>query len=128
METGGFLTGCGPESVGDSRRGGILGSAYAVGVFATVLSSIYLDRPVVDRTGLTGNYSINVTWNEPGSPQPAPNPEEERHGGEDRPGGDGFAPTSLFTAIQEQLGLRLNATKGPVEVFVIERVERPTSN
>jgi uncharacterized protein (TIGR03435 family) len=99
-----------------------------VGSLASSLASYYLDRPVVDRTDLTGTYFIGLTWNEPGSPQLAPNPEEERHGGDNRPGGDGFSPTSLFTAIPEQLGLRLNATKGPVEVFVIDRVEKPTQN
>lgn len=120
---------CGaPTLLGNAQRGAILGRAITVGTLASSLASYYLDRAVVDRTGLTATYFIGLTWNEPGSPQPAPNPEEERHGGADRPGGDGFAPTSLFTAIQEQLGLRLNATKGPVEVFVIDQVEKPTPN
>jgi uncharacterized protein (TIGR03435 family) len=49
------------------------------------------------------------------------------------PGGDGPAPAeaagpSIFTALQDQLGLKLEATKGPVEILVIERVEKPSEN
>jgi uncharacterized protein (TIGR03435 family) len=60
-----------------------------------------LDRPVVDRTGLTGTYDVDVQWN----PDPA---------SQDVPG--------VFTAIQEQLGLRLQPERGAVDVFVIEAV------
>jgi bla regulator protein BlaR1 len=130
LPPGVFSTKCGEiTQTGNAQRGAISGRAIRIGPLVLSLGGgVYLDRPVIDQTRLTGTYSFGLAWNEPGSSQPAPNPEEERHGADDRPGGDGFAPTSLFTAIQEQLGLRLNATKGPVEVFVIDRVERPTSN
>ena len=63
-------------------------------------------RIVVDRTGLTGVWDFDLKWSPPNAPNPDP----------DRP--------SIFTALQEQLGLRLDATTGPVEVLVIDRVER----
>ena len=74
-------------------------------------------RPVVDKTGLTGVYDLDLTW----TPEQGP------------PGPDGTAPqaapssdsVSLFTAVQEQLGLKLDAQRGPVDVLVIESAERP---
>ena len=62
-------------------------------------------RLVVDRTGLTGVWDFDLKY----SPDNAPNPDPDR--------------PSIFTALQEQLGLRLQATTGPVEVLVIDRVE-----
>ena len=62
-------------------------------------------RLVVDRTGLTGVWDFDLKYSLPDAPNPDP----------DRP--------SIFTALQEQLGLRLEATTGPVEVLVIDRVE-----
>jgi uncharacterized protein (TIGR03435 family) len=64
-------------------------------------------RPVVDRTGIDGAYDCQLTWS---------------HGGGDEPG------DYLFTALQKQLGLKLQPAKGPVEVLVIDRVEKPTEN
>jgi hypothetical protein len=72
---------------------------------ANGLSQI-VGRTVVDRTGLTGNWAFELTY----SAEPSP---------------DSDAP-SLFTAIQEQLGLKLEATTGPVDVLVVDRVQRPT--
>jgi uncharacterized protein (TIGR03435 family) len=80
-------------------------------------------RPVIDRTGFTGEFDVHLTFtpdeNTPGLPggtlsaaPPAPDPT--------RP--------SIFDALQEQLGLKLSASKGPVEVLVIDHVERPTAN
>ena len=68
--------------------------------------SVRVGRQVVDRTGLEGRWDFYVTF----SPDDSPNAD---------------AP-NLFTALQEQLGLKLDATRGPVNVFVIDRVERPT--
>jgi len=64
-------------------------------------------RPVIDRTGLAGDYDIELTF----APFNAPV-------------ADSIAP-DLFTAIQEQLGLRLEPTRAPVDVVVIDHVERP---
>ena len=69
---------------------------------------------VVDRTGMTGSWDFELTF--------AP---ENR--GPDAPPADPNAP-SFFTAIQEQLGLKLESTKGPVEVLVIDSVEKPTED
>ena len=71
----------------------------------------YLDRPVVDETGLIGRYDFVLKWTPDESNTNDPN-----------------APPGLFTAIQEQLGLKLEPTKGPTDVFVIDHVERPSDN
>jgi uncharacterized protein (TIGR03435 family) len=78
----------------------------------------YADRMVVDRTGLTGSWDFVLTF-----------AVESRSGlgGPDVPGGDQNAP-SLFTAVQEQLGLKLEPTKGPVEVLVIDAIEKPVDD
>jgi uncharacterized protein (TIGR03435 family) len=72
-------------------------------------------RVVIDKTGLTGSYDLDLQW----TPDPA--------AGQAQPaaGGDG---ASLFAALQEQLGLKLEAKRGPVEVLVIESAERPTED
>jgi uncharacterized protein (TIGR03435 family) len=91
--------------------------------FASVLWRRAVHRPIVDRTGLTGRFDIDLTYL----------PELENING--RPASDSpFLPAqvtgapSVFTAVQEQLGLKLEAARGPVEVMVIDRIERPTEN
>jgi uncharacterized protein (TIGR03435 family) len=74
-------------------------------------------RPVIDRTGLTGLWEFELTFL-PDQSQPPPG---------QQPVVDPNA-TPLITAMQEQLGLKLEETKGTVEVLIIERVERPTEN
>lgn len=76
-------------------------------------------RIVVDRTGLTGNFDIDLTFTPDRMPQ-GPLPP-----GVQLPPIDPNGP-SLFTAVQEQLGLKLEAGRGPVEVLVIDHVERAT--
>ena len=70
-----------------------------------------VDRAVINRTGLSGTYDVDLKYT---SPRP------------------GIAPTndapSLFTALQEQLGLKLEGSRGPVEFIVIDHVERPSEN
>jgi bla regulator protein blaR1 len=85
-----------------------------------------LARVVVDETGLTGEYDYTLEW----TPQP----------GEGGPESIGLPPqaespappdskgSSIFIALQEQLGLRLDSQKGPVEIIVIEHVEKPSEN
>jgi uncharacterized protein (TIGR03435 family) len=70
--------------------------------------------PVVDRTGLTGAFDFDVTWGPPGDLQTDPSQQTT----------EGLA--SLFTALREQLGLKLDATRGPYDVLVIDSVARPT--
>ncbi len=82
-----------------------------------------LGRPVIDKTGLEGNYDFNLQVT----------PDESQRGlgigGGDRPDmmppGD-FSGPSIFTAVQEQLGLKLESQKGPVPMLVIEHVEKPS--
>ena len=84
----------------------------------TVTLSRWLDRAVVDRTGLTGTFDVELQFSSeglPGAPGPPP--------GVERPPNDN---PSIFTAVQEQLGLALEPTTGRVDVLVIDRVERPT--
>jgi uncharacterized protein (TIGR03435 family) len=92
---------CG-QSLGPGR---IRFAGYPLSLFANGLSQI-VGRTVVDRTGLTGNWAFELTY----TAEPSP---------------DSDAP-SLFTAIQEQLGFKLEATTGPVDVLVVDRVQRPT--
>jgi uncharacterized protein (TIGR03435 family) len=70
-----------------------------------------VERPVVDQTGIAGRFDFTLKW-EPNETQNS----------------DPNAPPGLFTAIEEQLGLKLEATKAPVDVIVIDHVERPSAN
>jgi uncharacterized protein (TIGR03435 family) len=81
------------------------------------------DRPIVDKTGLSGPFDVKLDW----TPDPAlaRSPEGAARAAE----AVGSAPgerLSIFTALQEQLGLKLEATRGPLEVLVVDRLERPT--
>ena len=87
--------------------------------FANSLS-MFVGRIVVDRTGLTGNFDFNLTWTPDQMPQRPP-------GAPELPPVDPNGP-SIFTAVQEQLGLKLDSQRGPVSVLVIDRVEHPTEN
>src|SRR5688572_11127900 len=79
--------------------------------------SMFAGRIVVDKTGLAGNYDFTLTWTPDQMPQRPP-------GAPEPPGGvppiDPNGP-SLFTAVQEQLGLKLDSQRGPVAVLVIDR-------
>ena len=97
------------------------GTNATVADLAGVMQSAVLDRPVVDKTGLQGRYDFVLTWTpdetqftQMGVRVPPPSP-------------DATAP-NLFTAFQEQLGLKIDGTKAPVDVLVIDRIERPSEN
>jgi uncharacterized protein (TIGR03435 family) len=101
------------------NRGKIQGDGERMGQFAGVLGMV-MGRPVQDRTGLTDKFDFKLEWAEDlpsgkGGPEGEPVPVD--------PEG-----ASIFTAIQSQLGLKLEAGRGPVPVIVIDRVERPTGN
>jgi uncharacterized protein (TIGR03435 family) len=83
---------------------------------ATLNKALYdaLGRPVLDKTGITGFFDITLTWT----------PEAGERFFTGAPTSDNPAP-SIFTAIQEQLGLRLEAQKGPGDVIVIDSAEKP---
>jgi len=89
-----------------------------MGDLASVLQRAILDRPVVDKTGLTGRYDFDLEWA----------PDETQFGGEVRSAPTDAASPPLFTAIQQQLGLKLEATRGPVQALVVDTAERPSAN
>ena len=99
--------------------------------FLTMTLSNQLGRTVVDETGLRGKYDFTLKWTPDqsernlfgGGPGPGPGP-----GGKDMPPPPDPDGPSLFTALQEQLGLKLESKKGPVEILVIDRVEKPSEN
>ena len=84
--------------------------------------SVFVGRTVIDRTGFAGTFDYDLTWTPDLMPQGRDN---AQLGGPERPANDPNGP-SLFTAVQEQLGLKLESTKGPVDVLVIDHVEQPT--
>jgi uncharacterized protein (TIGR03435 family) len=86
--------------------------------FTEVLQRAVLDRPVVDKTGLAGRYDFDLTWA----------PDETQFGGEVPVAPTDAQSPPLFTAMEQQLGLRLEATRGPVQALVVDKAERPTAN
>jgi len=87
--------------------------------FTGLLQEVVLDRPVVDQTGLKGRYDFTLKWA----------PDDSQFGGRVPPvSDDPSAPPSLFTALQEQVGLKLSAEKTAVDVLVIDHVEKPSPN
>jgi uncharacterized protein (TIGR03435 family) len=102
------------------------GAGVSIAGLATSLARSELRRSIIDRTGLTGTFDVHLKWaidapgglagpgisDDPGAALPPAN----------------LAGPSLFTALQDQLGLKLESAKGPVEVFVIDHVEKPSAN
>ncbi len=85
--------------------------------------STFAGRIVVDRTGLAGGYDVDLTWTPDQIPRPVGDQPVQVNGVPVDPNGP-----SLFTALQEQLGLKLESTKGPVDVLVVERAEKPAED
>jgi len=100
-------------------RGGMLPARNAsMAEFAAVMQSAVMDRPVVDRTGLAGKYDFTLTW--------TPDDSQFRSFGTRPPAPENPSVPGLFTAIEEQLGLRMESTRAAVEVLLIDRIEKPT--
>jgi uncharacterized protein (TIGR03435 family) len=90
-----------------------------MGELASVFQRAALDRPVVDNTGLAGRFDFDLEFT----------PDETQFDGAfGRIADDPANRPGLFAAMQEQLGLRLEATRGPIEALVIDHVERPSEN
>ena len=89
-----------------------------MGNFVSLLQRAILDRPVVDKTGLSGRYDFDLEWA----------PDETQFGGDVPPATAAATSPPLFVAIQQELGLKLEATKGPVDALVVETAERPAAN
>jgi uncharacterized protein (TIGR03435 family) len=118
--------GRGGPGLGMMGRGGPLtGQQVPMEMLAVVLTTI-LNRPVMNKTGLTGNYDFTLTWTPDDSQAQGP------AGGKpiDQPSLPATDPNgpSIFTAIQDQLGLKLESGKGPIEIIVIDHVEKPSGN
>jgi uncharacterized protein (TIGR03435 family) len=91
--------------------GHLFGSRVTTGVLATMLSR-QLEHDVTDETGLPGKYDFQLEWTPDSGPCPGATA--------DRP--------SIFTAVQQQLGLRLESAKGPVEILVVDHIGPPSEN
>jgi uncharacterized protein (TIGR03435 family) len=107
-------------------RGTITGHSVGLGMLALNLSN-ELGRRVIDKTGLTHKYDFELKWTPEAGQSSAVPPGPPIPGAELPPPPDPNGP-SVFTALPEQLGLRLESQKGPVEVFFIERAEKPSAN
>ncbi len=89
----------------------IISNRMPMSTVVTILSR-YMQAFVVDQTGLAGDFSVRLVW----TPNDRPVPDDERG-------------ASVFTAVEEQLGLKLVSRKGPMEVLVVDRAEKvPTGN
>jgi len=107
----------GPPALDFGAQGTLHATNATMADFTQAMQAVVLDRPVVDQTGLKGRFDFDLTWT----------PDDSQYAGIEarriRPLAD--APP-LYTAIQEQIGLKLDAGKAPVEVLVIDRVEKPS--
>jgi bla regulator protein BlaR1 len=113
----------GPRQGMSMNRGRLQGMAAPMEMLGQVLSNT-MGRPVLDKTGLTGKYDFVLEW----TPEPGADARAQGFGdGITAPAPAPGGPT-IFTALQEQLGLRLDAQKGPVQIIVIDRVEKPSKN
>ena len=101
----------------NSGRGylSIEGGDNTVAVMADNLANV-VGRPVVDETGIKGRYAMKLRWMPDDGPPPQLN------------GAPDTSLPSIFTAVEEQLGLKLVSAKGPVQVLVVDRVEMPSAN
>jgi len=90
--------------------------------FAGMMQETVMDRPVIDQTGLAGRYDFTLNWT----------PDDSQFGGMGAkvppPTDNTNPPPNLYTAIQEQIGLKLDATKAPTDVMVIDHAEKPSEN
>lgn len=86
---------------------------------AVFLQRFVLDRPAIDQTNIVGHFDASLRWT-PDNLRAGSSPEDQRL--------DATSSPTLFTAIKEQLGLKLQPTKAPIDVFVIDRVEQPSAN
>lgn len=95
--------------------GGFSGTAVTTHRLASQLENA-VQRSVTDKTGLTGKYDIDLKWTPMYTPFSAPPSDTDDQTG------------SIFTALREQLGLKLVSSKGPVETLVVSHVEKPSEN
>ncbi|HKE83697.1 MAG TPA: TIGR03435 family protein [Vicinamibacterales bacterium] len=100
---------------GQGRQGDLLEAETTIGSLVNMLR-MTTGRPVVDKTGLTGTYYMRMNFDQNssrGGPEVVPSPD---------------APPSVFTAIREQLGLKLDSSHEQRDTLIVDRLERPTEN
>jgi uncharacterized protein (TIGR03435 family) len=118
------VSGPGPMTIMMNGRARMQASKESMQDFANILTG-QLNRAVVDETALKGKYDFTLYWSpdNPGPIAPAPPPP----GGASLPDGETYP--DLAAAIQQQLGLRLEAKKGPLDILVIDHADKvPTEN
>ena len=86
--------------------------------FVAMLQRATLDRPTVNKTGLTGKYDFDLEWAQDAS----------QYGGQVSAAPDDTQSAPLFTAVQEQLGLKLVATRGMVSAMIVDQAQKPSPN
>ena len=97
-----------PDGFRGTTYGGRVDAILPMPALAYLLSRFETERPIIDQTGLRGPYRVKLEWTLAGQLEPA----------------DAAAAPALFTAIDEQLGLKLEARKGPVEVLIVDSADR----
>ncbi len=97
-----------PDGFQGKNWGGSIDNILAMPKLAYLLSRFETERPIIDRTGLDGVYQVKLSW----TLRPLQNASPDAAG------------ISLFTALEEQLGLKLEARKGPVDVLVVDGAEK----
>ena len=105
-------------------RGQLTGQGLPIASLVNLLSQ-QLQRTVIDKTSLAGTYDFELQWTDEKSDPMFKGPDGGEQKNESAPDPSG---PSIFTALQEQLGLRLQSTKGPVETLVVDHVEMPSEN
>jgi uncharacterized protein (TIGR03435 family) len=115
---------CGyPRSRVDGLNHTLDGAGISIQTLATNLSRLELHRSVIDKTGLGGTFEVHLKW--------ASDAPTGLAGPSDSPGAppsDSLSGPSIYTALQEQMGLRLASARGPVEVLVVDHIEKPSDN
>jgi uncharacterized protein (TIGR03435 family) len=106
-----------PGAINNIGRNQIQAEGAPIAILLSVLSQ-QLGRTVLDRTSLNGNYSFTLKWT----------PDLTSASAAPAPAADADAGPSIFTAVQEQLGLKLESTKAPTQVLVVDHAERPSDN
>jgi uncharacterized protein (TIGR03435 family) len=106
------LPGCGYHASESGINRALDGKGVSIAALASDIART-VRRAVIDKTGLTGTYDLHLEWSD--APLNATDP-------------DTLNRPSIFTAVTEQLGLKLESVKGPVDVIVIDRIERPSDN
>jgi len=105
------------------ERGTINGQGMNMELLANQLAN-QLGRTVINKTGLTKGYDIKLEW----TPDLGPGAIAQREGGNDSAPTSAESGPTIFTALQEQLGLKLESTKGPVTIYVVDSLQRPSEN